>query len=281
MSEYTPFDFRNAGTADVVVRSLKSWLKKSEGTFSDSWEAIAGSSADLICELVLSRTFEEGVQSVGDPCVGYSLLLGTEDLPTLVCIPNTDAIAIANYVVGNGLETEPESRKLTSIEVSLCRMLIETLGSALSIAFAGTEPLQIKVGEFDESPQLSRLIPVEELVLSNKLRVSIQDVTIHFAWLVPRKPIEQLFENATGTRLARTANRPVDIVMHLPLDLVGILGETVMEMAEVAELQIGDIVTLDQKIDEPLTLRIDETDMFSCWPGRIGRQQGLQIEKIL
>lgn len=280
-NELIPFDFRNAGTSDFVVRSLKTWLQKSEGTFSDSWEATAGSRANLRCGSVLSRTFEEGVRTVGSACVGYSILLGQDKFPTLACIPNTHAIQIANHVVGSGLEGDPPERKLTSIEVSLCRMLFETFGSALSIAFAGTEPLSVVTGDYDESPQLSRLIPVEELVLCTKITMVVDGVTANVTWLLPRKSMEHLFENATGTSLARDANHPREIVMQLPLDLIGILGKTVMDMADVAELRVGDIVTLNQKINEPLTVCIDDTPIFKCWPGRIGRQQGLQIENVL
>ena len=277
---YKKFDFRKAGTSDYVVRTLKTWLHKSEGTFSDSWEAVAGTHAELKCETVLSRTFEEGIRSVGSSCIGYAIFLADDKLPSLACISNEDVIALVSHIVGTNAEEKVKGRKLTSIEISLCRLLFETLGSALSIAFAGSEPLKIELGECDETPQLSRLIPVEELVLCTNIQLVIPDATLNATWLLPRKATEKLFESATGYSFARTANSPTDVVLQIPLDLVGLLGHTEMEMSSVAKLKSGDLLVLDQKIDEPISVNIDDKEIFQCWPGRIGNQQGLEIISI-
>ena len=97
---------------------------------------------------------------------------------------------------------------------------------------------------------------------------------------MPRKATEKLFESATGYSLSRTANHPRDVVMEIPLDLVGLLGHAEMEMSSVAKLKSGDVVILDQKIDEPISVNIDDKEVFQCWPGRIGNQQGLEIISI-
>jgi flagellar motor switch protein FliM len=99
-------------------------------------------------------------------------------------------------------------------------------------------------------------------------------------WLLPRKDTERLFESATGLSLARTVNNPKELVMTLPLDLVGVLGRVDLKMSSVANLKSGDILKLDQKIDEPLAVEIDDKELFRCWPGRVGKQQGLEIVSV-
>lgn len=276
-----PFDFRNAGTADTVVRMLKEWLQKTTDTFSDSWEAVSNSIVNLECKGVLSRTFEEGVQALPTASVGFEILIGGDDaFTTLGCIANQDLVALIGAIFDTNLG-EYEDRKLTNIEVSLCGMIYETLASALGAAWFGKETLPITLGEFEDPPQFSRSIPVKDLVLSTKIQLVVADTVAHIIWLVPRKEIEKLIESTTGLSLKKQSNDPADVIRQVSIEVVGMLGDVEMTMRNLKELTVGDVLALNQKIDRPVEVFVDNQKFFAGWPGRVGRKQGIEIAEVL
>ncbi len=277
--ELYPFDFRNAGTADEVVRMLREWMRKTSDAFCDSWEAVSNSEANFHCHSVLTRTFEEGVAAVPLDSVGFGMMVGAEPLRSLACMSTQDLVSLIGAIVGTSFEYQ--NRKLTTIEVSLCEMVFETLASALGAAWFGEEPLEIRVAEVEELPHFARLIPVKELVLSSQIELQVADVTVKMVWLVPRKGIESLLEATTGTLLKTCENTPEAVVRHMDLELVGLLGTTEMTMGELTDLNVGDLMLLNQKIDQPIPVMIDKQPIFDGWPGRVGKSQGIEISRVL
>ncbi len=88
-------------------------------------------------------------------------------------------------------------------------------------------------------------------------------------------------DTISGTTARRPRNSPLPIVQQLALEVVGVLGQTKLTMGDLSNLKIGDLVLLEQKIDQPIILTIDDETHFHCWPGRLGNRQGIEIAEIL
>jgi flagellar motor switch protein FliM len=281
MSDTLPrFDFRTAGTSDLVVRSLKQWLTKTAGTFADGWEAVSDTEVALECESILSRTFEDGLQYTSAESIGCKIFLGEARIPTLACVSIRDLVSLIGCVLGTGPVTELVSRKMTSIELSLCELIFESLASSLSSAWSGHQPLPIAVGGFEETPQYSRLISIKELVFCIRLDLRVTEANAAVLWLCPRKEVQALVEQVVGARSWSGGQSSERRVRRIGLDVVAMLGRANMTMGALTELKVGDLVLLDQKIDEPLEVTVDRQRFFMGWPGRIGQRQAIEIAKV-
>lgn len=274
-----PFDFRNAGTADGVVRMLRQWLGKTTDSFTDNWEAVSDTIVDLKCNSVLTRTFEEAVELMPMESIGFEISISQEKTPSLACVSIQDLISLIGAIFGTPFDGE--DRKLTTIEISLCEMVYETLASSLSAAWLGQEPLKMVVGGYEDPPHFSRLIPQTELVLSARIDLKVADTIANVNWMVPRKDIEKLLESTTGHSLKPTEHQPRDVVYQMGVELVGLLGTAEMTMGSLSDLNVGDLMPLNQKIDQPIPVLIDQQQFYDGWPGRVGKRQAVEISKVL
>ena len=274
-----PFDFRNAGTADGVVRMLRQWLGKTTDSFTDNWEAVSDTIVDLKCNGVLTRTFDEAVELMPMESIGFEVSIGEEKIPSLACVSIQDLTALIGSIFGTTFDFE--DRKLTTIEISLCEMVFETLASSLSTAWLGQEPLKMVVGNYEDPPHFSRLIPQTELVLSARIELKVSETVANIIWLMPKKDIEKLLETTTGLSLKPAEHQPRDVVFQMGVELVGVLGTVDMTMGSLSDLNVGDLMLLDQKIDQPIPILIDQQQFYDGWPGRVGKRQAVEIAKVV
>lgn len=280
--DYQPFDFRSASTSDETVTSLRTWLMKTSTTFLESWESVSSTTVSLECRNVLSRTFEQCLDSIRTESVGCGIKLGEESVSTMAWVSCRELVSAIGCVIGTGVVEDAKDRKLTSIEESLCEMLFETLASSLSNSWPGVKRLPVVVSDqLDDMPQRSRMVKPKELMLVTKLEIKIDDATAMITWLVPREQAEKLLESISGASPVKSINRPDELVRQLQLEMVGVLGKVEMSMGELSDLKVGDLLVLEQKIDQPVVLNIDEHPHYRCWPGRIGNRQGLEIAEVL
>jgi flagellar motor switch protein FliM len=59
------------------------------------------------------------------------------------------------------------------------------------------------------------------------------------------------------------------------------LGSSELAMNDLVDMSVGDIIVLDQFIEQPLTVYANEKPIFKAWPGRQDQQQVLSIESTI
>lgn len=81
--------------------------------------------------------------------------------------------------------------------------------------------------------------------------------------------------------IQRDAPRKLEtLVRDLPVEAAVELGTVELSLAQLAALAPGDLLILNQRVCEPLTVRVDNRAKFRGWPGRVGPRQSLQIESL-
>src|SRR5690606_20360463 len=61
------------------------------------------------------------------------------------------------------------------------------------------------------------------------------------------------------------------------LPVVAELGEGEISVEDLLYLQIGDVISLNRKIDEPLIVKVGETPKFTAQPGKLRNRMAVQI----
>jgi flagellar motor switch protein FliM len=68
-------------------------------------------------------------------------------------------------------------------------------------------------------------------------------------------------------------------VDEIPFEIRVILGELQIPLESYSELQLGDILILNQKINEPLPIRVNEESLFLGHPGIFEKWKGIKIKR--
>ena len=52
-------------------------------------------------------------------------------------------------------------------------------------------------------------------------------------------------------------------------------------LADLAQLAVGDVIVLDQRVAEPLDAHVADQRVLRAWPGQRGKHRAIQIETVM
>lgn len=68
-------------------------------------------------------------------------------------------------------------------------------------------------------------------------------------------------------------------IEFLSFDLVAVVGKSEIPQAAYSDLRVGDILLLDQKIEDPIIVRIGEEPFFRGRPGLSETHKAVRIDE--
>ncbi len=192
-----------------------------------------------------------------------------------------DLLTLVGQVLCDAVE-EFDDRELTSVEISICRLVFEYLTQSLCEAWPLQELLDCSVVELENNPSRSRILASRNEVLFAELHLNSGGRDRKICWLVSKNEALPLLISAFD--LPSTKETKFDTtatVRRLPLELVGVLGNAALPMCRLSNLKPGDLIILDQRIDQPIVATIDGDPFCCCWPGRVGKAMGVEVSELL
>jgi flagellar motor switch protein FliM len=63
--------------------------------------------------------------------------------------------------------------------------------------------------------------------------------------------------------------------------VTAILGNSTISVADFSSLQVGDVVRLDSKVNQELTVYVGETEKFTALPGAVGDKYAVRITSVI
>ena len=277
------FDFRRPPPGDLEKR-VSDWIVEACTLAPPRW--VKHIPAPIELELIRSETVTASVavERLGELAIAFRVQPAGGE-PALVLAMNRPLLlALIGAAFGEIYESLPVDRDLTSVEDSVCSFLVEQLFlNILKDAWPLKEPLNWSIGERGIPKNIVTIPPNEPIVLSTLNVIGSFDAQpVFFLW-----PRQGLIERLAPARIVTAPPGPADrerieaLVREMAVDVSVILGTADVTMLQLAEMQPGDVVLLEQKITEPLTARIASREKFRVWPGAVGRRQAIQVAGIV
>ena len=92
--------------------------------------------------------------------------------------------------------------------------------------------------------------------------------------------VEELaLRSANANRGDKEESEVGHLVLEMPVEVNVRLGARKLEMRELANLKPGDILVLDQRINQPLTAFVEGVPKYVGWPGKLGNRRVFQVGK--
>ena len=280
--EYTTYDFRQAGAADDSAIAFRIWIAKASQAFIEHWSSIANSDANLTTTDIRTQSLDSAVEGVPTTNLCCTFNITDEQTQSIWHVSQMDAQRIVADLLDMSPTFEIAERPLTELEIELIRTFFEVLGRSLRQGWLGNQPISCELETVSTNPERIRLCRSKDLVITSSLQIQLTrgEVTIH--WVSKKQEMSNLLEMVIERRKPLGAKvSPQGVVESLPIEIVGLLGQADIPMRRLASIAVGDIVKLDQKIDQPVVASIDGRPFFKCWPGKIGETVGLEISNCL
>ena len=178
-----------------------------------------------------------------------------------------------------------EGRDFTAIELMIIRRVVKLLLGDLQTAWQPVYPVDGEYIRTEINPQFLAVAPPSDVVVLSSFELEMDNLRGTVQVVLPYstiEPIRHLLQNAAQSEAERQqAGWRDQISLHLrDVDVAGrvFLGRSRMSVHELLGLEVGDVLTLDQGMAEPLLCEIEGHHKFRVRP--MTRAGHLAVEVI-
>lgn len=279
--DYTIYDFRVAEAADDSASAFRTWVSKASQVFAERWAEVANAAGSIKTKNIRNQSMDSAMVDVpvSNLCCNFNI----SEQPSLSIwhVSQPDAHLIVHELLGMSDTAEIADRPLTNLETVLVNTFFDSLARSFMQGWMGSH-LTCAVDTITVNPKRVRLCRGKDLVISSSIQVQFDrgEVTVH--WISRKQDLSLLLEQVNERRAdVESGNDPRAVVEVLPIEIIGVLGETDVSMRRLANMAVGDIVKLNQRIDRPIIASVEGKPFFECWPGKIGKTIGLEVSSCV
>jgi flagellar motor switch protein FliM len=245
------------------------------------------SMVQLQVETVDQVPYEEFIRSVPHLTVIQVMEFSPLDGKVVVEMNPQIVFAMLDRLMGGFGRGPYRERELTEIEQSLFSRLISGVPDFFAEAWKNVAELRPRLVSMESNPQFLQLTTPNETVLVVTISAKVGEATGLFNVCIPHVTVEpimsrlstQYFMDVSKTSKLSDARQAAlgQHVRNVSVDVHVRLGTTQLALQELLDLQIGDVIPLDTRIRDPLTVFVDGVPAYVCNPGRSGQRMAVKI----
>ncbi len=283
-SNIVTYDFsKPSGLSSEISEQWSSWLDAFIGDFKEKWLQIARSEIDIQIRQNVALTFDSARRRIPKPSLAYEISLGSAPIATLLVLPRNLALGMILQLLGENLDGPPEDRSLSAVEHSLGEMLFHQFTNSIGESWPQKETLTCHPTKLDLMPHRSRMFDPRTVTIVCHFFVDFGAEGLECMWILPQKELEKLLleTDTDQVELTEASKKQMERrVLAIPIDITVRLGEVDVPVSRLANLNTGDVIVLDQRINETLPLVVANKIKFLGWLGRLGNRQAFKIAEI-
>lgn len=258
---------RKVTTAD----QFSDWLTAAHQRFAPELSRLLRTEVHTAIVDMQRKTYGEYMLSATLPTCFHVIAVAPERGHFIV---ETPALVLGQWLdclLGGGASSSgPAKCPLTEIEQRLIGKIIDPYLNALQTALPDTKAETLSVERMEFGLKEMRVMRPTDDILVAQVALSGDGVDAFLSICVTESLCEQLCTPAAKTETSDPAERTT-------VELVAQLAETTLSAEELAALAVGDILTTDTDVGQPLTVTLDGAPTFLANLGKVDNKKAIQI----
>ncbi|MBF0362550.1 MAG: flagellar motor switch protein FliM [Oligoflexia bacterium] len=208
--------------------------------------------------------------------------------PALLVFESKLAYAIIDSYFG-GVDrpyTKIEGKEFTQIELSFMRKVMDMAIADLEEAWAPVHKIDAQYIRTEINPQFVGVVPPSDVIIATTFEVEFESASGTVMVVVPYATIEPIKQKLSSS--FQTDNDMADTIwtksMHQHVkrtnaQVIVKLGETIMTVGDLVNLEIGDIIPLNQEASGEVDFEIQGIKKIKCIMGVYKGNRAVQITR--
>ena len=230
--------------------------------------------------------FEEFVRSIPNMTLINVFEVPPLDGNILMEINPNIAYSMLDRLMGGSGASHSNVDNLTEIETKIMTNLFERSFDNLREAWENIAEIDPMLIELEVNPQFLQMISPNETVVVISLNTIIGETTGMINICLPHVVLEPIVPNLSVRYWMQSNTKEMspeqtkmleNRVKQAVLPVVAELGDTSISVEDFLMMNIGDVIELDQKITNPLVLKVGTLPKFTVQPGKLNKKMAVQI----
>jgi len=234
-------------------------------------------SLDVEVVSVDQLTYDEFSRSLPNPITIGVLELNPLPGQILLALSHEVVSGIVDRMLGGIGHSEVKPRELTDIEEALAKKVLDKITGTLEKAWKSIFPVRGVVVGIDTNSILSQLASPGEVVALVTLEIKVANkysglLSLCFPYPVLETVIEQLntqqiYQTKGKVSSMEDKQKILNKLSNTNVKINVMLGRTDITIGDFIELKIGDVIRLDNSVEDKLLIKVNNVPKFLGRPG--------------
>lgn len=235
--------------------------------------------------------YEEFINELPDTTILSVFEAGDQEIRMVMDMnPEMAYIMIDRLLGGKGKSGEWKRSVLTPIETNVLKRLVVGFVRILQKAWNDIIELQLRVLNLETNPQFLQLAIPTETVIVLTFQVTMGKMTeamhlcIPYILLepyIPQLSSHNWYGHGLSVKNKEESVYLQDRIENLAVPVIVELGKAVISIEEFLGLGVNDVIQLNQLVDEPLKVKVNEETKFLAHPGIKKSRISAKIEQVI
>jgi len=244
------------------------------------------------CEVlsVEEQSFNEFNNSLPIPVVLCVLRLSPMRGSALLQISPEAAYTLINRLLGGSVESE-YGKQFTEIELALIQNVVKQILPILEKAWEKVLAMSAQLERIETSSQFAQITGLNEASAIITLNLTVGGSSGLMSVCIPHSSIEPivsslntllLFSTVLDDDTVNTHTEQIsDRLMHTPINLTAYFEDTTATVRDIYNLQVGDVIRLTQKTQQPVLIKVQHIPKFYGQIGTMGTSYAIRVIDII
>ncbi|WP_449619389.1 flagellar motor switch protein FliM [Robertmurraya sp. Marseille-Q9965] len=200
------------------------------------------------------------------------------------------AYAMMDRMMGGKGSSINKVENLTEIETKIMTSTFERSFENLREAWANVVEIDPMLADFEVNPQFLQMVSPNETVVVISLNTTIGETSGMINICIPHVVLEPIIPKLSVHYWMQTDKKdrePMEIAAlekrlkqaDIPLSVE--LGGSEISIQDFLMLDVGDVIELNQQIEQPLTVKVGDVPKFLGQPGKLNKKVAVQVLETL
>ncbi|WP_077211530.1 flagellar motor switch protein FliM [Bacillus dakarensis] len=196
------------------------------------------------------------------------------------------AYAMMDRMMGGKGTSINKVENLTEIETKIMSNTFERSFENLREAWETLADIDPMLTDFEVNPQFLQMVSPNETVVVISLNTVIGETTGMINICIPHVVLEPIIPKLSvhyWMQNEKKASEPQELevlekrIKRAEVPIKVELGSSEISIEDFLMLDVGDVIELNQRIDEPLMIKVGDTPKFKGQPGKMNKKIAIQV----
>lgn len=235
-------------------------------------------------------TFEEFTKLLPNPSFVATVNMEPLKGNMFIALDIAIALVMVDRLFGGPGVPVGSSRPLTEIETAIVERLTNGILSQVRECWGSLVAVDPKIEATTSNPSFIQNIGANEMSVVVRYDIKIGKTLGSLILCIPFVTMEPVLpklsaKNWLTVLRQKTQGADTGAVMKrlvaVDLDLVASLGKTALTVREILDLEPGDVIRLDSRVTDEISVYVASRLKFLAIPGRVGKMLCFQVSRVL
>ena len=235
-------------------------------------------------------TYSEFSNALSNPVVLGIVNLSALKGSVILEIASNLAYAMVDRMLGGSGEPLAKVRDFSEIELLIIERIMGVCVDLLREPWENVVDLHPRLDRIETNSQFAQIISPSEMIAFVTIYVKLGDVDGLMIFWLPYLTLEPVMDKLNtkywySTMQEKDEQRYTEAIETLiskaPIPVKAILGNSTISVNDFMNLQVGDIVRLETKVDEELDVYVGNIRKFTALPGASGDDYAVRVMSVI